>query len=309
MIAKSEEFHLRDKGGTEAFQNWCQVHLIPDALRPPRLSSLLDLRQLIDADDLEDFANQLADVVVGPEGQPTPGGTLFSSVRFNAARLADLEPRARSALVIYTMSAHGGMSVEEANSHLQQNLAEDFAEFLGASIHSLVGRLFAFKTIEDAFCVNVEPPLLPAQHWVFHANRFDSISDQHLPAAFLDALGALDHSENPAVRDLAATSRFYDWLADEVDPVAFRQLLTPFFIHSFRNLDGDLLGRFFEIYAQRLDRQSRKELGQYYTPTPIVKLCGVRPSISPVIAALSRTFSFSILEWAPVHFCSKGPDS
>src|SRR5579862_1021633 len=121
------------------------------------------------------------------------------------------------------MSAHGGMTVEEAHEHLQENSAEDLAEFLGASIHSLVGRLFAAKTIEDAFCIGVDPPLLPNAYWVFHANRFDALPDEHLPAAFFEALGALDHSDNPAVRDLAATSRFYDWLAPEVDPTAFRR--------------------------------------------------------------------------------------
>lgn len=77
--------------------------------------------------------------------------------------------------------------------------------------------------------------------------------------------------DNAAVRDLAATGRFYDWLAPQVDAPAFRRLLALFFTHNFRRLDEDLLGRFFEIYAQRVDRRRRKQLGQYYTPLPIVR--------------------------------------
>lgn len=56
-----------------------------------------------------------------------------------------------------------------------------------------------------------------------------------------------------------------------MDPVAFRRLLDLFYSHNFADLDGDLLGRFFEFYAQRVDRGRRRELGQYYTPMPIVR--------------------------------------
>jgi type I restriction-modification system DNA methylase subunit len=57
----------------------------------------------------------------------------------------------------------------------------------------------------------------------------------------------------------------------ELDAAAFRHLLTLFFAHNFSHLGEDLLGRFFEIYAQRVDRRRRKQLGQYYTPLPIVR--------------------------------------
>lgn len=38
------------------------------------------------------------------------------------------------------------------------------------------------------------------------------------------------------------------------------------------SIEGDLLGRFFEIYAQKINRTKRKALGQYYTPLPVVAL-------------------------------------
>jgi methylase of polypeptide subunit release factors len=113
-------------------------------------------------------------------------------------------------------------------------------------------------------------PIEPAE-WVFHSERFDRVPSDQLPLSFFAALGRLVEVDNPAIRDLAATGRFYDWLAPRVDPSAFRRLVSLFFAHNFGNLDGDLLGRFFEFYAQRIDRRRRKQLGQYYTPLPIVR--------------------------------------
>ena len=138
-------------------------------------------------------------------------------------------------------------------------------------MHSLIGRLFAIKAIEDSFCVDTTPPLLPPGDWIFHTQRFDLVEPAALPEAFFGAMASLAEAENAAVRDLAATGRFYDWLAQKLDPAAFRRLLALFFAHNFSRLDEDLLGRFFEIYAQRVDRRKRKQLGQYYTPLPIVR--------------------------------------
>lgn len=263
-------FNLRT-GDREAFATWLRSNLTPDAITPPALSSIRNLRVLEGADDLERFAGVLADVVVGPEGHKSAGGTLVTSVRLDAVSMDDLPPAARSALMIYTMSAHGGMSPQDAERYLEGHLQEELSEFVSASIHSLIGRLFSVKTIEDCFCVGVTPPLISENRWVFHSSRFDSTARELLPEQFFAALAGLGDADNLAVRDLAATGRFYDWLAPQVDPTAFRRLLELFFSHSFAVLDGDLLGRFFEIYAQRVDRRLRRELGQYYTPMPIVR--------------------------------------
>jgi len=162
------------------------------------------------------------------------------------------------------------MTLQDAHRHLSNHFVEELSEFQSASIHSLIGRLFAVKTIEDCFCINVDPPLIPQPLWVFHTVRFDLTQDRDLPSQFFAALALLGRADNRAVRDLAATGRFYDWLASQLDPVIFRRLIELFFSRSFRALDGDLLGRFFEIYAQRVDRRRRRELGQYYTPASIV---------------------------------------
>lgn len=270
-LAGALSLDLSSSKTRQEFVAWCDGHLSPAAVAPPPLSAIADLRSVTTSEALEAFASELADLVVGPEGRPMPGGALIASIQVLSGRLDDLAPEARRALTVYTMSAHGGMTAENAESHLQTRWRDELEEFVGASVHSLIGRLFAVKSIEDCFCVETTPPLLPPEAWVFHTSRFDTVEASQLPAAFFSALTSLSSSQNPAIRDMAATGRFYDWLVPQLRPAPFRRLLALFVSHSFSDLDGDLLGRFFEIYAQRVDRRRRRQLGQYYTPLPIVR--------------------------------------
>lgn len=270
-LSSAVSFDLTSAEGATDWSSWCEETLSNTALNPPLLSEILDLRQVTGSDDLERFASALADVVVGPEGRPTPGGALISNIRLAAASVDELPEAAHRALLVYTMAAHGGMSVEAAGVYLRQKWKEELAEFVAASVHSLIGRLFSIKVIEDSFCVPANPPLIPREEWVFHSTRFDEMASGDLPGAFFAALAGLSQANNPAVRDLAATGRFYDWLAPQVNAPAFRRLVALFASHGFGQLGEDLLGRFFEIYAQRVDRRRRRQLGQYYTPLPIVR--------------------------------------
>lgn len=270
-LSASLSFDLTAPGAADEWVAWCALHLTPDALAPPPISTIADLRTITGPDELELFAGALADLVVGPEGRPTPGGALLATIRLAGGELDDLPAETHRGLIIYTMAAHGGMSVDSARDYLRTHWRAELGEFVTASVHSLIGRLFAVKVIEDAFCLNTSPPLIPEHDWVFHTARFDEVVRDELPPRFFEALAALSGVENPAVRDLAATGRFYDWLAPQVSPTAFRRLLALFVSHNFVRLDEDLLGRFFEIYAQRVDRRRRKQLGQYYTPLPIVR--------------------------------------
>lgn len=270
-LENSFSFDLRSANGANDLEAWCTLHLTPEAFNPLPLSEITDLRVLNGSDDLELFASDLADIVVGLEGGGQSRISLVAGPALSAEVLDDLPPEVRRALVIYTMSAHGGMGPQDAETYLQSHLANELSDFQSASVHSLIGRLFAIKTIEDAFCVDVSPPLLPEEHWVFHSEKFDGLDSNELPIAFFTALQMLEEADNSAIKDLAATGRFYDWLAPQLDPIAFRRLIELFFSHNFCELDGDLLGRFFEIYSQRVDRRTRRELGQYYTPMPIVR--------------------------------------
>jgi hypothetical protein len=267
----SFEFDLRVPTSAAAFSQWCDTHIRPGVLSPPALSTIVDIGKPSNTEALEAFAGALADVVVGLEGRPTPGGALISTVRVPHSNLADLDPLIRQSIVIYAMAAHGGMTIDSANAYLTEHLESELSDFISASVHSFVGRLFAVKAIEDGFCIDTNPPLIPQALWIFHTDRFDDVPADELPARFFAALNDLAIIENPAIRDLAATGRFYDWLSLQVDPAAFRRLIELFFAHNFLDIDGDLLGRFFELYAQRVDRRRRKQLGQYYTPLPIVR--------------------------------------
>ncbi|UHS63471.1 N-6 DNA methylase [Agrobacterium vaccinii] len=270
LLEGSLQFDLMNASEAEAFERWCSSYLTPEAIQPPALSSICDLRSIERASELEAFASDLADIVVGRvEGR---GATaLIGTVRAGGNSVEDLAPEIQSALTVYTMAAHGGMSMEAAQAYLASHWQDEWSEFVSASVHSLIGRLFAIKAIEDGFCLETDPPLIPSTDWIFHSNRFDNVSLAELPNVFFASMGALSRVENTAVKDLAATGRFYDWLGPQVDPSAFRRLVAIFTSHNFSCLDDDLLGRFFEIYAQRVDRRRRKQLGQYYTPVPIVR--------------------------------------
>jgi hypothetical protein len=69
-IASASFFDLRDAAGEGAFAAWCRWHLLPEVLSPPRLSAISDLRSVGDADALESFASDLADIVVGVGSWP-----------------------------------------------------------------------------------------------------------------------------------------------------------------------------------------------------------------------------------------------
>ncbi len=264
-------FDIRLADEERKFAAWCAGYLTPSGLSPPNFSAISDIRLIQNAEALEGFASDLADIVVGPEGRGNAPGALIHTIRREGDRLDQLAPEVQRALTVYTMAANGGMSVEAAQRYIANHWQAEWAEFVGASVNSLIGRLFAIKAIEDQFCVDAHPPLIPREAWIFHADRFDQTETARLPQAFFQAMAGLSAVENPAVKDLAATGRFYDWLAPEIDAAAFKRLLAIFFSHSFTDLDEDLLGRFFEIYAQRVDRRRRKQLGQYYTPLPIVR--------------------------------------
>ena len=270
-LSSASAFDLRYEEGEHSFRAWCENHLRPETLSPPSLSSICDLQSVYGTEALESFASDLADIVVGPEGRSVTSGALISTIRAGGTHLDELAPEIQRALIVYTMSTNAGMSLDVAQSYIAGHWQTEWSEFVSASVHSLIGRLFAIKAIEDGFCVETEPPLIPRADWVFHTKRFDHCDLEDLPGRFFQALAALAKVENAAVKDLAATGRFYDWLAPQVDAGAFRRLLATFFSHSFSRLDEDLLGRFFEIYAQRVDRRRRKQLGQYYTPLPIVR--------------------------------------
>lgn len=270
IVEESTEFNLATSSGRDDFVVWVE-QLTPANLAPPPLSTITDIHRIRDSRSLEAFASRLADVVVGPQGRATPTGAVISTIRQQAASLDDLDPAVRRGLVIFTMAANGGMSIEAAQGYLETHLQSELQEFVSASVHSLIGRLFAIKAIEDGFCVGTNPPLIPEADWVFHSTQFDQTTSPELPEQFFSSLAGLANADNLAVRDVAATGQFYDWISTQVGSVSFRRLIELFFSHNFSELNGDLLGRFFELYAQRVDRRKRKQLGQYYTPMPIVR--------------------------------------
>lgn len=94
---------------------------------------------------------------------------------------------------------------------------------------------------------------------------------REIVARLFESVRTLEAASSPAIRNLSRTGRFYDWIEDRFEPNAFERVFRAFASHSFSSLSGDLLGRFFEHYAQRVDKRRRRGLGQYYTPPAIVQ--------------------------------------
>jgi hypothetical protein len=168
------------------------------------------------------------------------------------------------------MAQHAGMDAATARSFIEQHLEDELNGFVSASVNSLIGRMFAYKIIEDCFCVGETSPLLSSDQYVFHTERYDCQDSPSFLAAVFAAMRNLDHSTPATIQSLARAGAFYDWIETRVDPQAFRRVFYLIATHSFAQLSGDLLGRFFEHYAQRVDRRKRRALGQYYTPSEIV---------------------------------------
>ncbi len=264
------EFDLRDVHARTEWVEWSEGHLSVAALRPPPLSTTLNLTAVADVQGLEHFAETLADIVAGKRTSASYGAALVSAIEPTVEGMDDLDRGIRNSLFLHTIAQHPGATAETAADLLASDFKTELAGFVAASVHSLVGRLFAFKTIEDCFGPDDDVPLIERELRIFDTDRYDALAPDALAPAMFEAMHRLAEAGNPVIRGLAADGRFYDWIATEVDPAAFRRLVAHFFAHDLEELDGDLLGRFFEIYSQRVNRRLRKERGQYHTPMPIV---------------------------------------
>lgn len=250
---------------------WINASLSPGCLEPPIFSEAIDLLPVDSAERLEAFADQLATLVAGEVGTPESNFALINSVRIEAASLSELPSDIAASLSIYVLAQHPGMDAEAARAYLADHLESELSNFVSASVQSLIGRLFAFKMIEDCFCIGVQPPLIAPDRYIFHHNRYDGATAREIVARLFEAVRTLEAASSPAIRNLSRTGRFYDWIEDRVEPKAFERVFRAFASHSFSSLSGDLLGRFFEHYAQRVDKRRRRRLGQYYTPPAIVQ--------------------------------------
>ena len=297
LLASARSFDLRQAGQAMAFKVWYADHLTPETLIPPPLSSILDIRTLRGTDALEDFASALADVVVGPEGHPTPGGALIATINIAGHSLDDLEAAARRALVVYTMAANGGLTVEGAQAYLSRHLQDELAEFISASVHSLVGRLFAIKAIEDGFCVGTVPPLIEPAEWVFHSEKFDRVplDGFHCPSSprSADLLRlAIQRSGTWRLRAVFTTGLHRRWIQRRSG--AWSRYFS-------RTTSGISMGIFSGVSSNSMRSASTVGVGSSLVNItrrcPSCDTCGAFLWISPGSATLSMSCSYSIQGW------------
>jgi hypothetical protein len=254
---------------TQRWFAWVANHLSTQALRSVPLSSIANVHKISNEGSFERFAQQLALVAAG--SQDGQHGGLFATLRDRIATSDELAPDLERDLRLFVMCQFPAAELADVDDMIRKNQALWVDEFVAASIHSLVSRLFALKVIEDRFCVGASKPLIEGALWVLNTDLYDSCSPDELLAQVGRRLKALAGSKNLIVKRMTIFGSFFDWVIKQIDPDIFRTLFELFVTADLRPVSGDLLGRFFEVYSQRVNRTKRKALGQYYTPLPLVR--------------------------------------
>jgi hypothetical protein len=255
----------------QQWRSWLESHFAPLRLAPVPISTIVSAFPIQSGQDLENFAARLAEFAAGNEDINSSG--LYESVRRRLPPSYELlEGVTKRDLHIFLMTQHPGMNQAAVQAMAKEHPEEVVSEFVAASIHSLIGRLFAFKVIEDKFCVPEEDPLIEPDHWIFQTTRYDKKSPDEIRKDFFRALRSFKASGILAIRRFAEYGFFFDWIEAHLDPLLLRGLIEMIASRNFETLEGDLLGRFFELYAQKINRTKRRALGQYYTPQPVVEM-------------------------------------
>jgi hypothetical protein len=263
------------KNIAEYWETWLRNHFEPAALISPSLAEIRDSIVLRGAADLENLARQLAELTAGPEASDTSARFvgLFDSIRSQLSRsYNDLEPEIRRDLHLFVMSRNPASDLSTVELIIREAPSSWIDEFVAAGIHSLISRLFALDVIEDIYCLDAPNPLLERELWVFHVADYEGLGPEELRRFLFGRLEAIKRSKNLILRQLAFHGAFFDWIVPLLDPLLLRRLFLLIASCDFRDLQGDLLGRFFELYSQRINRSRRRALGQYFTPIAIVRL-------------------------------------
>jgi hypothetical protein len=270
-------FNLYDTRGTgsssaEAWKTWIGTHCNPLALQPIPLSHTRNSIPVRAEEDLESLATKLAIFAAGTGESGAPSTGFFYSIRDVIGNdYIVLDPEVKRDLLIFIMSQHVDMNTSDAEVKVNEDVPGALDDFVAASIHSLISRLFALKVIEDAYCVGAINSLIEKDLWLFSVPNYDSMDSANIRSEVFKRIRLLTATENPVIRRLVQYGFFFDWIEGFIDSVLFRSLFETLSVHDFSEIEGDLLGRFYELYAQQTNRSKRRALGQYYTPLPVVE--------------------------------------
>lgn len=262
------------KGGTEEAKvllDWIAKNLRADALVELKLSEVANVLKIKTSRDLETFASRLAEIVAGPDGASGSRG-IFAAVREALPASYDLlDAETQRDLHLFAMAQNPAADVGSVTKLVEEEPQRWLDDFVAASIHSLISRVFVLNAIEDIYCVGSDDPLIEKDRWVVNAPLYDGLSSEAIRDLFGERIRSLVASDNKVIRRLAVFGAFFDWILPHLPPREFRALFELFVVYDFREVEGDLLGRFFELYAQRVNKSKRKALGQYYTPLSVVR--------------------------------------
>jgi hypothetical protein len=261
------------------WEEWVTSHLSSTTLNSFSLLDRANTIPIDTPDSLENFTFTLARLVAGVSSTTLRGGKTRNEYRGIFEQIASSLPMSLSNwtqplnrdFLLYIMSADPSL---DTNS-VQQRAINEFVQwresFIAASIHSLVSRLFILKIIEDRYCQNQKKPLIEPDLWVLNTNDYEDKRPEEVLTTFQQKLDRLRKTQNTVIRHITVFGGFFNWIENYIDPTTFTRLLELFIVHNFELLASDLLGHFYEMYAQEVNRTQRKALGQYFTPLPIVE--------------------------------------
>jgi type I restriction-modification system DNA methylase subunit len=259
--------------GTETIA-WFRAHFEPSNLNPLPLSETRNTLSVETSEELESFAETLASITAGAGNNAKEAisrSGVFSAVCHKLpGSYEELDAQTKQDLQIFTLAANPYVRLPEVQKMLRDDFLRWRDDFAAASVHSVISRLFTLKIIEDNYCLDRTKPLIDEKFWVINADDYDTSAD-NLGSCVRAKIQALKDSGNEVIQHLAIFGAFFDWIWLHLDSSAFDTLFRLFVSHSFSKLNHDLLGRFFEVYSQAVNRKQRRELGQYYTPLPVVR--------------------------------------
>src|SRR5205085_6242161 len=138
----------------------------------------------------------------------------------------------------FLMTQHPGLDLAGVEKIAKESPASALNDFLAASIHSLISRLFAFKAVEDIFCVGEVRPLLEQKLWIFGTSDFDSADLAATRKIAFEKFRGVKKAANPAIRQFATYGAFFDWIETAIDPTLFSALLRIYCSHDLSEIEG-----------------------------------------------------------------------
>jgi type I restriction-modification system DNA methylase subunit len=162
------------------------------------------------------------------------------------------------------------------SEEIDQKDSDDERElFLMATIYNLILKIFILKYVEDLYqgeesIIDLKDKLL--------GTSISSLDNQDVEDFITDVFASAIEKSPEALKVILSQNDFFNWVTkfDCLNNQKFRKIIMIFQSLDFNesvnvnNFKKDILGAFFEHLSENFSKNTRKVLGQYYTPKEVV---------------------------------------